>query len=59
MKRVFIKSTLYIIFVTITLEVFDRVFHLYSEAPLRYIYKFRFWKNHVRELVASEISDYL
>ena len=37
MKKLFIKSTFYIVLIVITLEVLVRLFHLYPEVPLRYI----------------------
>ncbi|GGZ70494.1 hypothetical protein [Algibacter mikhailovii] len=37
MKKLFIKSALYIILIIFTLEILVRVFHLYNETPTRYI----------------------
>jgi len=37
MKRLFLKSILYVFLIIICLELIVRVFHLYSEAPIRFI----------------------
>jgi hypothetical protein len=37
MKKLFLKCALYIVLIVISLEVFVRVFHLYTEVPVRYI----------------------
>ena len=40
MKKLFIKSTLYLFLIIIVLEIFVRIFHLYTETPVRFIDKF-------------------
>jgi hypothetical protein len=45
MKKLFFKSTLYVILIIITLEVLVRIFHLYTEVPVRYIDKFEVEKS--------------
>ncbi|MDO5980467.1 hypothetical protein [Flavivirga spongiicola] len=40
MKKLFIKCILYLFLILIALEVFVRVFHLYTEVPIRYIDEF-------------------
>lgn len=45
MKKLFIKSALYVIFILMTLEVIVRFFHLYPETPIRYIDEFNVEKS--------------
>ena len=45
MRKLFIKSILYIVFIIITLEIIVRVFHLHTEVPIRYIDKFNVEKS--------------
>ncbi|PWH82409.1 hypothetical protein DIS18_09145 [Algibacter marinivivus] len=40
MKRLFLKSILYVFLIIISLEVIVRAFHLYKEVPIRYIDEF-------------------
>ncbi|WP_339893554.1 hypothetical protein [uncultured Algibacter sp.] len=45
MKKLFVKSTLYLFLIIIALEVFVRAFHLYTETPVRYIDEFNVEKS--------------
>ena len=40
MKKLIFKSILYVFLIIIALEVYVRIFHLYTEVPVRYIDKF-------------------